>query len=504
MKKIYETWLHGKALIGTNPLLSILLALLFMAVVGYNYLPSPWEMYLLLWGTIFFSRGEQERKSRLWAVVGAYLLIGLGLYGWSLFVTLDLVRHSIRMLIALVCFVMVVLFYLPKERDSFQALLAKLRQTTIAGAYFITIGVSMYLVSFLVVHIFNVENWLVSSTFFRVTLGTATVISLVVLFSMDTEQTCEPGPFYRQLFGAILPKISLVVGILAIIYMIQLLSGYRGDISFMVSYYPYLVLFFIIFLLSFYQTEKQKEKTILSVFFAVLIILSSAFIIHRAWTIPAQQQSFLYPIAINGIFLMYVYYLWKHNFVIDVRLAQTLVAMGLVVFLPVGGYFGYQHFVRYEGEKPNLVPVYNWQTIVSKKSEKTSWQSWQEQLVRRQYGGDKNQESVFFQIEESAGVKPISVSSYAHVHGRVRLSDKMLTYEVGTLAVTLTPDRKALEIRKNGVIVETLPLFTAAKMKPSTITTVNDEYAIYVFMYQYHENQDKPYGQVELLLLTKE
>ena len=77
----------------------------------------------------------------------------------------------------------------------------------------------------------------------------------------------EPNTFYNVVFGIILPKASIITGILANIYLVLILLGLREDARFLYTYYPYVAIFYLFYLASFRSSESSKTQRILCFLF---------------------------------------------------------------------------------------------------------------------------------------------------------------------------------------------------------------------------------------------
>ena len=76
-------------------------------------------------------------------------------------------------------------------------------------------------------------------------------MSMLCTYKEEPDGPPEPNTFYNVVFGIILPKASIITGILANIYLVLILLGLREDARFLYTYYPYVAIFYLFYLASF-------------------------------------------------------------------------------------------------------------------------------------------------------------------------------------------------------------------------------------------------------------
>ena len=104
---------------------------------------------------------------------------------------------------------------------------------------------------------------------------------MVCSYKEDPEGPAEPSKFFTVVFGIILPKASIITGILANIYLVLILLGLREDTRFFYTYYPYVAIFYLFYLASFRSSESSRTQQILCFLFITLTTLCLALIGKR-------------------------------------------------------------------------------------------------------------------------------------------------------------------------------------------------------------------------------
>ena len=99
---------------------------------------------------------------------------------------------------------------------------------------------------------------------------------MVCSYKEDPEGPAEPSKFFTVVFGIILPKASIITGILANIYLVLILLGLREDTRFFYTYYPYVAIFYLFYLASFRSSESSRTQQILCFLFITLTTLCLA------------------------------------------------------------------------------------------------------------------------------------------------------------------------------------------------------------------------------------
>ena len=176
----------------------------------------------------------------------------------------------------------------------------------------------------------------------RINVAVSAMIFFVVLLDVsDKTARWAPGRLFTMLFGKIMPKISLVLGALAFIYLVQMILGIRPDAAFLLTYYPYITFFYIIFVCGTLVNPNRREQTYLIGLFMALTVVAIAFVEIRQWTILNQRVSAIYPLLCNVLFLAYNgYLLWKRGD-IDYTFTKLVKAITVIALCPMIGYVFY-------------------------------------------------------------------------------------------------------------------------------------------------------------------
>ena len=131
---------------------------------------------------------------------------------------------------------------------------------------------------------------------------------MVCSYKEDPAGPPAPNSFFTVVFGIILPKASIVTGILANIYLVLILLGLREDTRFFYTYYPYVAIFYLFYLASFRSSESSRTQQILCFLFITLTTLCLILIGKRVINEPVLWLNTIYVSAFNLIFLVHNVY----------------------------------------------------------------------------------------------------------------------------------------------------------------------------------------------------
>ena len=166
--------------------------------------------------------------------------------------------------------------------------------------------------------------------------------------------------FFTVIFGIILPKASIITGILANIYLVLILLGLREDTRFFYTYYPYVAIFYLFYLASFRSSESSKTQKILCFLFITITILCLILIGKRVINEPVLWLNTIYVSAFNLIFLVHNVYSLVKGLKPSVHTTVMALALGTVLLTPFIGYTTYREFVTYtkvDGEWHASLPI---------------------------------------------------------------------------------------------------------------------------------------------------
>lgn len=367
-----------------------------------------------------------------------------------------------------------------RESNSVAGLVQRLQQTLIGIGYIITIFFTIYITAYFLFSILGIDNeW---SELFHLASATSAFAFLVVLLSFKENATYPVGTFYRILFGTIMPVLSLICGTLATIYLLQMILGYRPDAVFLGTYYPYIVVFFILYLFSFRCHISPKVKKAILFTFMILTVLALLFIIKRQITIPAQHVSAIYAVLCNSLFLAYTVYLYRHDYMVDKRLTQLIMAIIIIAQFPLIGYRSYTTHVTYSGQEPNWVAHFDLAALLSAEKDKTSLEKVKE----------RHEKSPFTDYRFSGNLErslQIDVTNYRHlgIHQELSLTAPELIMEEYRLS--LATDGRTLSIAHKNVPLVSYDVQDLAQKWELThenglpLIIETDKYVLYILSY---------------------
>ncbi|NLY72358.1 MAG: hypothetical protein GX079_01515 [Tissierellia bacterium] len=336
MKKRINLYELIKSQMEDNLFLSILILLLGLNQLVYSYIPGALLLNLLLLGFIFQAYNTSNKKTIL--LIGALAL--LGLFGLGISTEFEFLRESIYSLAVLWITVGLISFTLKKE-NFLEEFYFQAFRLALALVYFTILYVAIYLISFLIDQIFFL-NLPYDGLIFRMANSLASMLGLFVLFSK--RQKVAMGGFFQPLFKKILPKLSLILGALALVYHLQILLGFI-EVYYSGVFYLFMGLFFFAYLLSFWGEEDSKEKSIILVFFmalSLLHILVKADIFSRV-QVSYTSRGLYHDLLASLAFIVYGLVLLKDK----KRLGDfrwLAVFLSLLLFLPPLGYSLYDRY----------------------------------------------------------------------------------------------------------------------------------------------------------------
>ena len=172
-------------------------------------------------------------------------------------------------------------------------------------------------------------------------------MSMLCTYKEEPDGPPEPNTFYNVVFGIILPKASIITGILANIYLVLILLGLREDARFLYTYYPYVAIFYLFYLASFRSSESSKTQRILCFLFITITILCLILIGKRVINEPVLWLNTIYVAAFNLIFLAHNVYSFVKRLTPSIHTTIMALALGAVLLMPFIGYTSHQEFTNY-------------------------------------------------------------------------------------------------------------------------------------------------------------
>ena len=509
ISKLKAHWYRLSSNFPEDPWIILPLIVASLAIIFDRWVPEYGFLVLVLLNvSMTFFNGK--RTDGLWQLSALKvhpivpkiitIAIGAGLYAVHLYVYHPAWLFSVHQLLILWSIYNGASYFTRNEGYVAQIVNA-FRQSLIAGAYFALIYGIIFLITFFVNNIFDLNlfgNNFLYQTAFALSLFTA----MLILFAIRPVEDIKGGPFFTTLFGKLIPKLSLVAGGLAIIYLAQMLFGFRPDMQFLHSYYPYIILFYTAFVLNFQANVEPKERKYLLGIFMALTVLTIAFIVKRQVTIPSQQISSIYSLIINGVFLAYNGYLLRKDVPVTATLSKVVLVMALVVFTPLVGFMSYKEFVTYTGPQKQLVAHYDLGKVLAKKDLRNNLERFQESRAFEAKqngpnlgigGGAPNRANIYY--DSSQQPLQIAVDGQAQFYLRERLANgKENTY--GNLTVKISEDGRQLELFEGNEVLLTMPIYEKAadvqwnKKTNEPFVFEHDKVKVYVVHYTYYADRN--------------
>lgn len=276
MKIFKDLYISLGEMLRRNSLLFVIILLLGLNQLFYRRVPGALLINLLLLGASLASFNFQDiNRKRLVGLVLGFFLAGLYLLG--LFTKNNFVQDSVFFLAYFIIALGFIGFSM-KEEDFLTRFYLGLFQMATAGVYFLILYGVIYLISFLINQVLFL-NLPYDGVVFRLANSLASMLGLFVLFSKKPEKA-SMSDFFEPLFKRILPKLSLIFGILSLIYHLQILLGFGENYPSLV-FYLLMGLFFLFYLLSYWQEEPSREKDFILLLF-ILLSLSHLLIVVNA------------------------------------------------------------------------------------------------------------------------------------------------------------------------------------------------------------------------------
>ena len=430
------------------------------------------------------------------------IILGTVLYLTFLFTYYAALRFSVLNLVALWNIGNLIVFY-SSAKNYVSELVNRICKTLIAFSYAIIVHIAILIIYYFIVQIFALRFIQTDMLFmFSFDLSIGSFVWFIVLFSDKSRTDWHPGTFFNTLFGTIIPKLSIVSGVLAIIYMIQVFFNYREDISLLTTYYPFIVVFYMTFIFSYCCRTRQKEQRLVNCLFIVLTMISIAFILKRQITIPSQQYSSLYALIVNGIFLVYNMYLFFKTKTVTIHLSFVAAAIAIIVFLPIFGYSSYTAFTTYTKYNNELIPEYSLEKIFALKLKTNSLEDFYSKNDHKQQPVPNTIDRVDFYTAD----KPtdISISLYKNMRTDAIIdSDNAYTYR--NLNIVPSDNGKTFDIFANDIQDKTVSIYDMAKtskVDDSPLMIQGEGYLLIIYKYSYQKNGSRITHNMQFSILT--
>ncbi len=433
LKEVYraigEMWARSR-------LLLIFILLLGVNQLVYSYVAGALVLNLLLLAASLslYNLSGKERFN-LYGLLTSLLVLGLYLVG--IFTDYEFLQESVVFTASFIIVVNFIIFTFKRE-DFLNNFYLALFQMATALLYFIILYGVIYLISFLVDQVFFLKLPY-DGIVFRLANSLASMLGLFVLFS-KREEELSMSRFFEPLFKKILPKLSLVFGSLSLVYHFQILLGFTRD-YYSGTFYSLMGLFFLFYLLSYWQEEASKEKGLLLGLF-ILLALSHLMIkfnlLGRVEDYERGRGIYHELLAVLSFVVYALVFLRDTGKMALVRWLAIFLAM-LLLMPPLG----YALYDRYD---------------FSDMTKKTS--SLWDDFHRRREDPVAEEEGFYFYYN-AKGQDVTSIEGYRYL-AQVNLFYDIKFFSYEDLEVLATSDGKFLEIKRAGK-EESLDIYSAAK-----------------------------------------
>ena len=346
----------------------ILLALITVFSCTPLYIEQDWfaEIDIKLYSLYFFIVILQSyiTRARKFSIVYTLVSIGISVGLYMIHETYGYVRGielATENISYLWLYSMIALYFTSSGEHYIGEIINRIKRIGItlvtSTLYNIVIIMSLWFFFIIIDQPFDVEE-----TIFKViaSINIFICLSMVCSYKEDPEGPAEPSKFFTVVFGIILPKASIITGILANIYLVLILLGLREDTRFFYTYYPYVAIFYLFYLASFRSSESSRTQQILCFLFITLTTLCLALIGKRVINEPILWLNTIYVSAFNLIFLVHNIYSLVKGLKPSVHTTVMALALGAVLLTPFIGYTTYREFVTYtkvDGEWHASLPI---------------------------------------------------------------------------------------------------------------------------------------------------
>lgn len=376
-----------QTLYGKRPLLGFLVLFWSLSIPFEEHIPAyGFLIFLMTAFMLGVSSLSLQSRNNLWIAgmaAGAFVL-----YGAYLFSTRYLWIDSLEN-ISLGLLVLAVLKYYCWPEDFIGECIGRLRQTLIAAGYFLTLVVMAYIIFYFLGLILNI-NLFTNAWLFRAILAVSSYIAWATFFAYTYQPLTVPGKFFYTLFARIVPIGMFIAFVLAAIYLIQVLLGYRDDIPLLYVYYPGVVWCFLFYLLGTYCGLSQQVQQRLTWVFILLTVLVFAILIKRFLYLPAYQVNFIYPFLANSFFLWYLLDLLYKQRGFSYRFFYLGIAIIALVFTPFIGYQAYQSITHYTMHSDGVAKASHYDIRHAwEKRETSAWERHHGAKARRMQSDDE-------------------------------------------------------------------------------------------------------------------
>ncbi len=491
--------------------LSALALLLSFTILAEEHIPDPLMACFLLAASLlhmFSSKGHPQYKLRFLLS----MIFSIAVYAVAITTYYPIIEQSCSLLAGFFIIQGLLRYFTPcNEKPYVPQLLTRLMQSLIAIGYVLTIYFAIYLSVFFIGAIFDYS--LFTSDLFRIATACAGFSFFMVLFSIKENALFVPGTFFKALFGKILPALSIICGVLATVYLTQMLLGIRNDVAFLYTYYPYICAFYFFFIAGSLCQKHPRVHTLILSLFLIITAITIAFILKRQLTIPSQQVSSIYALLCNGLFFCYNAYILFKQRDFSYTLTKIVSIISIIIFLPLFGYISYVENVTYKGSAPHYTAHYDVQAILLKTKSRSLLEAQQEQA--QTMGINPRELPLSFYLEKDSFKSPLSIEGYRLLLLDQQLNDNTpsLSLPDGRGVLSLSSDKKTILFTQSGEVKFNYPIYEEVKGRvaenkdrtpaPSPIIVETEEFKLFITNYMSALDAKSPWTSITFHLLLK-
>ena len=337
-----------KANIRLNKFMLFFIAVLTVEYVFQDKLPGGSVLGALLL-VVYLEKYINYASQRFSAVYLLKALLCIGLYFFYIHTYYAYLQNAVMLLCGLWLSCLLLKYLQPKNNitDDIDHLVQRMQQLILALLTALLVFLSAEVLIYLFTMLFSFRQFDLRSW----TEGICYGIFLFVIIQFKYRKYHQAGYVYRLLFNIILPYLSIITGLFGMAYLIKSMLGYSEIINFSSHYYPYILMFYLFYLLSLKGTTGAKLKRTNLLLFIALTVITMVYTVIRKYSYPDYGYNIFYPLVFNGVFLIYNLYLYLNRKEFSKILWYITAALIVLFYAPVCGYLGYLQTLTYESGK---------------------------------------------------------------------------------------------------------------------------------------------------------
>lgn len=245
----------------------------------------------------------------------------------------------------------------------------EVKQSFLGLLYFLVIGLTISLAIFFLSLIFDYSM----GNMWKYILALAGSSGLFLAFLYEKDGSEVPGKFTKRLFGDFLPYGMVFTGILAGVFFLQVLLGFREDVRLLYAYVPGILVGFLFYLISSYCGMNYGFRKWIRIEFFVITLISFALVVKRMMFMEGYALNGVYPLLAHIFFLLYlgeaIHGIEEGKENILKHFALFSVGISLLMTFPLIGYEGYHRLQKVEWVNEERFSRYDLQGAFERKVE---------------------------------------------------------------------------------------------------------------------------------------